>query len=434
MFKKHPKGLLAAILVNMGERLGFYTMMAVFVSFLMGKFNLNESDTGEIYACFYFLIFVFTILGGIIGDKTRNHKGMVGVGLILMAIGYFIIAIFSANPANQMEIFLTITCLGLFIITVGNGLYKVNLRVMIGQLYDNPHYSNRRDAGFSMYYIFLNISILFIPFIVNAINHFQIGLHFAFAISVVAMTVSLIIYWFNKEKFLNSTTHEVPVIKMDSTGIRQRFYVLFAVIAVMGLFSFAFSQKEITLMFFARDYTNIISDSFTNLQSLSPRFIVLLMPELLIIFALLRARGKEPSAPKKMAIGMGIAAVAFLVIAVVSIGLPMPTTIYENGLSHAEKVNHYWLISTFFILVIAELFVAPVGISVVSKISPPKHQGLMQSLWAVGVGITSPLLFLSSRLYGQFPPWVTWTIFAFICLISMLILLLMMKWIEKIAR
>ena len=157
MFKNQPKGLIAAAFANMGERFGFYTMMAILVLFLQAKFGLSGKDAGLIYSVFYFSIYILAFVGGIIADKTRNYKGTILVGIIVMALGYLMVAIPSPTPVSNKVLFLTITCAGLFVIAFGNGLFKGNLQALVGQMYDNEKYGKMRDSGFSLFYMFINI-------------------------------------------------------------------------------------------------------------------------------------------------------------------------------------------------------------------------------------------------------------------------------------
>jgi len=163
MFKNHPKGLLAAALANMGERFGFYTMMAILVLFLQAKFGLSGTSVGIIYSIFYSSIYILALVGGIIADKTRNYKGTIMTGIILMAVGYFLIAIPSPTPTPNKALFLTMTCIGLFVIAFGNGLFKGNLQALVGQMYDNPSFGKMRDSGFSLFYMFINVGAIFAP-------------------------------------------------------------------------------------------------------------------------------------------------------------------------------------------------------------------------------------------------------------------------------
>ena len=166
-----PKGLIPAALANMGERFGFYIMMAILTLFISSKFGLNKAHTGLIYSIFYASIYLLALVGGIIADKTRNYKGTILVGLILMAVGYFIIAMPTETPVANMALTLSITCIGLLVIAFGNGLFKGNLQAVVGQLYDNPKYAEKRDVGFQIFYMFINIGGFFAPFIAIGIRN-----------------------------------------------------------------------------------------------------------------------------------------------------------------------------------------------------------------------------------------------------------------------
>jgi POT family proton-dependent oligopeptide transporter len=156
MLKNHPKGLLVAFFSNMGERFGFYTMMAILVLFLQAKFGLPAARAGEIYSWFYFSIYALALLGGIMADSTRKYKLVILVGIIIMFAGYIIMAI----PGMT----LTITIIGLFTIALGNGLFKGNLQAVVGQMYDDPMYSKLRDSAYMIFYMGINIGALFAPF------------------------------------------------------------------------------------------------------------------------------------------------------------------------------------------------------------------------------------------------------------------------------
>lgn len=105
MFNKHPKGLIAASFANLGERFGFYTMMAILVLFLQAKFGLDGKEAGLIYSTFYFSIYILALIGGIIADRTRNYKGTIFTGIVLMAVGYLMLAIPSPTPVANTNLF-----------------------------------------------------------------------------------------------------------------------------------------------------------------------------------------------------------------------------------------------------------------------------------------------------------------------------------------
>lgn len=156
MLKNHPKGLLVAFFSNMGERFGFYTMMAILVLFLQAKFGLSAEKAGGIYSWFYFSIYALALIGGILADSTKKYKLVILAGIIIMFAGYIIMAV----PGMT----LTITIVGLFTIALGNGLFKGNLQAVVGQMYDDPQYSKLRDSAYMIFYMGINIGALFAPF------------------------------------------------------------------------------------------------------------------------------------------------------------------------------------------------------------------------------------------------------------------------------
>lgn len=508
MFKNQPKGLIAASLANMGERFGFYTMMAILTLFLMSKFGLDETNAGIIYSIFYFSIYVLAFVGGIIADKTKNFKGTILTGLILMAVGYMIIAFPTPTPVPvaNYTMMLALSCAGLFVIAFGNGLFKGNLQALVGQMYDNAKYKDSRDAGFSLFYMFINVGGIFAPLMAvgmrnwwiktngfeysstlselchahlngtistdGASNMTQIaasmgydgmdmttfanqyldvfvtGFHYAFAIAIIAMAISLIIYVINKKNFPDPSTKtksSSSEVEMSAKEVKQRLYALFAVFGVVIFFWFSFHQNGLTLTYFAKDYTDLSKmvvdfglfklEGAELFQSCNPLFVVLLTPVVMSVFGWLKAKNIEPSTPKKIAIGMGIAACAYVVMAIGSLGLPTKAAITEMGtLATAERVTPFLLIGTYLILTIAELFISPLGISFVSKVAPPKYQGIMQGLWLCATAAGNQLLFIGAIFYKNIPISLTWVVFVVACCISMFTMLAMVKWLERITK
>ena len=137
MFNKHPKGLIPAALSNMGERFGYYIMNAVLVLFLCSKFGISEEKSTLIYSFFYAGIYLLSLVGGLIADRKQNYKGTIMAGLVVMAVGYIALSIpITANAGNTSWL-LTLTCIALFFIAFGNGLFKGNLQAIVGQMYDD---------------------------------------------------------------------------------------------------------------------------------------------------------------------------------------------------------------------------------------------------------------------------------------------------------
>lgn len=523
MFNKHPKGLVAAALANMGERFGFYIMMAVLTLFISAKFGLSETVTGYIYSAFYASIYILALAGGLIADKTKNFKGTILAGLVLMAVGYLIIAIPTPTPVPSMALYLTLTCFGLLVIAFGNGLFKGNLQALVGQMYDNPVYSNLRDAGFQIFYMFINIGGFFAPFIAigvrnwwlkvnnfdydatlpelchQYINHidsgaempaqamenlttlsnsvildgqavtdlhafansyldvFNRGFQYAFMAAIVAMLISLVIYIINKNRFPdpaqkavaakgNNQTVSKEEITMSATEIKQRIYALFAVFGVVIFFWLSFHQNGYSLTYFARDYVDLsvinIDLGFTQIkgaeifQSVNPFFVVFLTPFIMWLFGSLKKKGKEPSTPMKIAIGMGIAALAYVFLTVFSFTLPTKEVL--GTMSAAEvsaiRVTPWVMVGLYFILTVAELFISPLGLSFVSKVAPPHLQGLMQGCWLAATAVGNSLLFIGGILYTTVPIWACWLVFVGATGASMIVMLSMVKWLERVAK
>lgn len=512
MFKNHPKGLIGAALANMGERFGFYIMMAILLLFLNYKFAFVGSSWGSvIYSVFYALIYVLALVGGIIADKTKKYKTTIMAGLVLMTIGYVLLAIPTETPVTNMPLILGFTCFALFAIAFGNGLFKGNLQAVVGQLYDDPKYADKRETGFQIFYMFINIGAMFAPLLavllrnwyvqsngfkfnadLPALCHqwlngdmsadaqirfselaatvgaqttdltafaneylkvFTTGYHYSFGIAIFAMIISLVIFIVNKKKLpdpgtkvqaaASDTKLGVPKVEMSKEEIKQRLYALFAVFGVVIFFWFSFHQNGQTLTLFANDYTRMIKLNlgFTTLegaelfQMFNPLFVVCLTPIVIGFFGWMKAKGIEMSTPKKIAVGMGIAAIAFAVMTVFSVGLPSTSEREAmGGLTDVQRVTPFLLIGTYLILTIAELFISPLGIAFVSKVAPPHLQGLMQGFWLAATALGNQLLFIGVIFYNSIPIWATWGVFVLACLISMTVMLAMLKWLERVTK
>ncbi len=515
MFKNHPKGLVGAALSNMGERFGFYIMMAILSLFISSKFGLSETATGYVYSAFYASIYLLALVGGLIADKTKKYKGTILWGLILMAFGYLFIAIPTPTPVPSQALYLTITCLGLLVIAFGNGLFKGNLQALVGQMYDDPKYSDRRDAGFQVFYMFINIGAMFAPFIAVGVRNwwlkthnfdyngslpelchryladgssmegyanletyanqamldgsavtnmgefvnsyldvFNRGFQYAFIAAIVAMMISLVIYLVNKKNFPDPAKKHAEgaakiskqEITMSVQEIRQRIYALFAVFGVIIFFWLSFHQNGYSLTYFARDYINLsainINLGFTTIkgaeifQSVNPFFVVTLTPLIMWIFGSMKKRKKEPSTPMKIAIGMGIAALAYVFLTLMSLALPAKEALaaMSPGELDAMRLTPWVMIGLYFILTVAELFISPLGLSFVSKVSPPHLQGLMQGCWLAATAVGNSILFIGGILYMNVPIWACWLVFVGAMAASMIVMLSMVRWLERVAK
>lgn len=599
MFKGHPKGLIVAFFSNMGERFGFYTMMAILVLFLQARYGLSAESAGNYYSWFYFAIYALALFGGFLADWTGKYKLVIGAGLVVMLAGYILMAI----PGMPLALVLT----GLFTIAFGNGLFKGNLQAVVGQMYDNPQYSKVRDAAYMLFYMGINIGAFFAPYAATAmrnwflksqgflhdgslpalchaflkgrltepqaISHFENlaskvsgkivtgaeqltnfaqayldafsrGYNYAFAIAGGAMIISLLVFvLFNKylpakERKKVEPAQKPAAVPMKNVGAiiialvlmlatallfrflmndfalglalglfvgfvsiivrvstreeKPRVVALILVFVVVIFFWMSFHQNALTQTFFARDYTVKAVDRFTNIffnlksilafiascaglilfftrkkplekiislvvfagagaltyyfvksyhdlnpiapeifQSFNPLFIVVFTFPIMNIFAWLRNKGKEPSTPRKIGLGMIVAAIGFLIMLLGSINLASPKTIASQGLTEWTRVSPYWLISSYLIITIAELFLSPMGLSFVSKVAPERFQGLMQGGWLLATAVGNKLLFVGSYLWDRTELWLVWGIFVVCCLLSAAFIFSIMKKLEQ---
>jgi POT family proton-dependent oligopeptide transporter len=224
--------------------------------------------------------------------------------------------------------------------------------------------------------------------------------------------------------------------------------IIFIVYALFSLFqsktskgkaiSFAVIVIALVFLFFQYDATKgeIVAVSAPIFQQFNPFYVVALTPVSLAIFGALSAKGKEPSAPRKIAYGMVVAGLAYCLMAVASFGLPMPqTTMGADGepvAVHVADVTPQLLIYTYLILTFAELLLSPMGISFVSKVAPPKYKGLMMGGWFVATAIGNKLVGVGGYLWGNIPLWAVWSVFIALCLISAVFMFSIMKRLEKV--
>lgn len=519
MFKNHPKGLLAAALSNMGERFGYYIMNAVLVLFLCSKFGLPEETSGTIYSFFYAGIYILSLVGGIIADRTQNYKGTIRKGLIIMASGYVLLSIPILANAGNISWLLPLTCFALFLIAFGNGLFKGNLQAIVGQMYDDfeaearkrseEEYNiarGKRDAGFQIFYVFINVGGLIAPFVapllrewwlgandfvynaqLPALCHqyingaaamtpealanlqqlmtsaggsiadlgnsctqylqvFNEGIHYSFIASVAAMLISLVIFISCQKRFpnpakkasLETVTYTPEEKKAMAKEIKQRMAALFAVLGIVIFFWFSFHQNGMSLSFFARDFVDSSAVAPEVWQAINPFFVIVLTPIIMAIFAALSRRGREISTPKKIGIGMFIAGLAFLFLAIFSYtqGYPSATDFKEQAVDVQNAARAHWwvLIVTYFFLTVAELFISPLGLSFVSKVAPKHLLGLCQGLWLGATAVGNLLLWIGPLMYNAWPIWQCWTVFLVVCLISMGVMFGMVKWLERVTQ
>ncbi len=515
MFKNHPKGLISAALSNMGERFGYYIMNAVLTLFLCSKFGLSDAKATLIYSFFYCGIYILSLVGGIIADRTQNYKGTIQKGLLTMAAGYILLAIPITATSGNTSWLLPLTCFALLMIAFGNGLFKGNLQAIVGQLYDNYEAEeakkgeealkiakSKRDSGFQIFYVFINVGGLIAPFVAPLIRSwwlkahdfiynaklpalcheslngnltgdkldnfaklssesvlngkvfeassylevFNQGVHFSFIASVAAMLISLIIFLATKKGLptpqkkaaTESVSYTAEEKRAMAKEIRQRLYALFAVLGIAIFFWFSFHQNGASFSLFARDFMDTSAVPPEFLQAINPFFVIILTPIIMGFFAMLANRGKVVSTPRKIGIGMGLAALAYIFLAIFSYTQNYPSAqdflAYPEAQQESMRAGVWVFFVTYFFLTVAELFISPLGLSFVSKVAPKHMLGLCQGLWLGATAVGNAFLFLGSMMYNSIPLWICWTVFVVICLISMGVMFGMVRWLERVAK
>ena len=508
MFEGQPKGLFALALANTGERFGYYTMLAVFALFLRANYGLSPALAGTIYSAFLMLVYFFPLIGGIMADKFGFGR-MVTTGIMIMFAGYLLLAV----PLGGDNTALIVMLAALLLIGFGTGLFKGNLQVMVGDLYNDPEYKDKRDSGFSIFYMAINIGALFAPTAAIKIKEYaetalgyssNDAYHFSFAVACASLILSIAIYYIFRSTFRHTeggkkkaaAADTAPVEELSKEETSQRIVALCLVFAVVIFFWMAFHQNGLSLTYFADEFTAqsadglqamcfdvwnlvavicIVSALFSLFQSktnkgktisaivilvalaflflqydadgsvtvsapifqqFNPFYVVALTPVSMAIFGSLAAKGKEPSAPRKIAYGMIVAAIAYALMAFGSFGLPMPQT--EMGADgnpvavHVADVTPNLLIMVYLVLTFGELLLSPMGISFVSKVAPPKYKGMMMGGWFVATAIGNQLVVIGGLLWGAVPLWVCWSVFLGVCLVAAIFMFAMMKRLEKV--
>ncbi len=509
MFEGQPKGLFALALANTGERFGYYTMLAVFALFLRANYGLSPALAGTIYSSFLMLVYFLPLIGGIMADKFGFGK-MVTTGIIIMFGGYLLLSV----PLGGDSVALVVMLVALLLIGLGTGLFKGNLQVMVGDLYNDSKYKDKRDAGFSIFYMAINIGALFAPTAAIKIKEYaeaSLGYssndayHFSFAVACASLILSIAIYYMFRSTFrhteggtkknaVKTDASTEPELSKEET--KQRIVALCLVFAVVIFFWMAFHQNGLSLTYFADEFTaqsaeglqamcfdvwNLVAvifivyalfslfqsktgkgkaisaviicmalaflclqyDADGNVtvsapifQQFNPFYVVALTPVSMAIFGSLSAKGKEPTAPRKIAYGMIVAAIAYALMAFSSFGLPMPQT--EMGADgnpvavHVADVTPNLLITVYLILTFGELLLSPMGISFVSKVAPPKYKGMMMGGWFVATAIGNQLVVVGGLLWGAVPLWVCWSVFLGVCLVAAIFMFAMMKRLESV--
>ncbi len=405
----HPRGLATLYFTEMWERFSYYGMRALLVLYMVGStqqpgLGFSVGRATAIYSWYTMSVYLSGIPGGFIADRFIGHYRAVLYGGIIIAAGHFSMAV------PGLPFFFT----GLGLIVIGTGLLKPNVSTMVGSLYRRD--DDRRDAGFSIFYMGINLGAFIAPIICGWLGQMW-NWHFGFAAAGVGMVIGLIQYVAGK-KNLTPVSEQEPVQptaaatdtapQTDGVTPNARLtgtdWARIGAICILTLFALlfwaGFEQAGSSLTLFADRATRLTVAGFKYpsswFQSVEPLFVIMFSSVFAFIWLALARRRKEPSSPAKFTLGLFFLALSFALI------VPAARAFEASG----QRVSPWWLIGLYFLQMVGELCLSPVGLSMVTKLSPPKLVGLMMGVWFFATAMGNKVAglvagFIENRPYSQ---------------------------------
>jgi len=386
----HPAGLFVLFFTEMWERFSYYGMRALLVLYMVDYLikNVREGTihvlgflplqrgieaifgpqnvqplASQIYGMYTALVYLTPLFGGMIADRLLGQRKTVVIGAVLMAIGQFFLA------AESMFL------VGLFFLIVGNGCFKPNLATQVGSLY--PAGDPRLDRAYSIYYMGVNLGAFFAPLVCGTLGQ-KYGWSYGFGAAGVGMVCGLIFYLWG-QKFLaedhltrgkKTHTEKVPLTSREWKVI----IALMVLVILNALFWAVYEQQGNTLQIFADRNADWHIFGFempsTWFQAVNPMFIFALTPLLISYWGWQSRGGKEPGSITKMAMGCILLGVSFV-----------PLIYIAQGLGETQKISFLWLVGSTLVLTVGELYLSPIGQSLVAQVAPPSLVSMLMGMW-----------------------------------------------------
>ncbi len=533
--RKHPKALPYLFFSEMWERFGYYLMIGIFTLYLKDSvdgFAMTEAEASDLYGTFIAFVFLTPFIGGLLADRLLGYRLSITIGGLMMGVGYCILSIHSIPMLYT----------GMLFIILGNGFFKPNISTLLGNLYNSEEFKAKKDAGYNIFYMGINIGAFVCNFFGAALYN-MIGWGAAFFAAGIGMFIGIIIFWAGTKHFKHAdiikpaTGKDMPLLKIfgvillpsiafgligyllpeplvgsHSTDAflfgcipiiffygrllyqspqeeKKPIAAMLAIFSVVIMFWAVFKQNGSTLNTWADRYTDreipaglvpileglklveknvYVKDTFvvmdnqfriadktkteityhpyyknvvkkdlpqegetsflfnTNLfQSVNPFWVIALTPLVLAFFAFLRRKGREPSTPAKLAFGLLISGLSCIV---------MVGAVYacDNG---GVKNSAWWFISSYAVITIGELFLSPMGLSLVSKLSPPRLTALMMGGWFLATSIGNKLSGVLSSFWDKYEFKADFFWVNTILLVSAsFVMFAMLKWLNKIFK
>lgn len=539
---KYPKGLFFLVFTEFWERFGYYLMIGIFTLYMTaevseGGFGWSNADAADIYGTFIAVAYLTPFMGGLLADLKLGYRFSITLGGILMGIGYCLLAI------PEKWAFYT----SLAVMVVGNGFFKPNISTLLGNLFNDERYRDKKDTGYNIFYMGINVGAFICNFIA-AIMRNKIGWHGAFLSAGIGMFVGVITFWMGMKHYRHVDIRREPkpedkpflmqfartllvgvgfaalgwfipdnIMGSNSTDAffmfcfpvifffaniyrkanaeeKKPLGTMFTIFMIVVLFWAIFKQNGTALTTYAKYYTdresptqiaetakslgflesvkaengetfqydeqfrkingpdgkpakcmdypvyykNLDADKFPAegqslhlfnteiFQSVNPFFVVILTPLVIAFFAWMRKRKKEPSTATKIAYGLLVSALSVLV---------MVAAVYSSG-NGMHKSSAWWLIGSYGVVTIGELLLSPMGLSMVSKLSPVRLTALMFGGWSLATSIGNKLSGVLAKNWDKFDNkanyfWLNFVLLMFAFVIMMLLLKRLNKVFEE---
>ncbi len=431
----HPRGLSTLFFTEMWERFSYYGMRAFLILYMTapvaaGGLGFDVPRASSVYGTYTGSVWVTPILGGLVADRMLGAYRSVLLGGIVIALGHFTLAL------RALPFFYT----GLALIVIGTGLLKPNATTLVGSLYDEQ--DARRDAGFSIFYMGINLGAFIGPLLAGGLAQ-KVDWHLGFACAGVGMTLGLIQYVLGRdrlrpamERVASRVRRAAPVAGAPAragggailgfTPIewgRIAAVVVFFVFA--ALFWAAYEQAASTLNLFVDRYADrtvlgwtVPSSWFVAIQ---PLFVILLSGVFAWLWVWLGPR--EPSTPAKFSLGLLFVGLSFVLL------LPAGAIAQRGG---GVLVSSLWLVGAYFLQVVGELCLSPVGNSAVTKLAPPRIVGMMMGVWFLSIGAGNKLAGWVAGLSASVPLTTLFGALAAVTLVAALVLFLLLQPVRRL--
>lgn len=405
---RHPPALWVLSAAEAGERFGCYLMLALFTLFLNERLELSEAQASDWYGTYLAAVYAAPLFGGWLAGRLGSRLLWIIIGALLLAAGYFVLSL--------TDIRATLIALG--IIVVGSGLFKPNISVLIGELY--PRGDSRRDEAFGIFYLAVNAGGMFGP-IVGELLRSAFGWSAVFSAAGVALLGATLTLHLGRRLLVNEHSSETEPVE-PSKNSRRRVAAVLLLCVVLVPFWMAYQQHGSSLTFWARDNVDRAVRLFGRPHEIPPGwfagssalFVLLLTAPMTVLFRRFRL-----SSASKLAAGVVVGAASFALLYMAALG------------SGGARVHFGWLIAHYLTMTVAELLLAPIGLSAVSKLSPSRWSGVFFGLWYVSTAAGNWLAGRLGRLWVRWPHDRFFAFVALLLLITAGLLLTQLGWLRR---